>query len=293
MVLFVTRSIFWTMTIVVVGLIPYLPAGNESRIRFLVITMVLAYLINAIAAPGYSVLHIRSIPKESRVDFFSVLSLLNNICIYVFILLCGYVVDFFRNRGSFLAGITAVRVIALAFAGLELYCHWHIHEYDEPKEENRSRPLNPFQVLKNRKFVICALLTGLYSFFANMPGLYYSSYLVNDVAAPYSFLGTVYFLSVPCMIVFIPLWNLIIKKVSWFRTISAALILVSVHYFMLPFVNAGNYTVLYTLAMVYYFSIIPGVNIVTANLPYYCLPEGDRTIYLAFYQGFNSFMAML
>jgi len=292
-VLLVTRMIFYTFLIVVIGLIPYIPAGDSFRTRFLLAAIIFAYLTNALAAPGYSVLHIRSIPEESRADFFSVMSLLNNVCIYVFILLGGYVVDFFRNRGNFLAGITVVRVIALCFAALEIYSHYHIHEFDEPVKENRKLLHNPFLPLKNKQFKICAFLTGLYSFFANIPGLYYSSYLVNDVVAPYSFLGTVYFLSVPCMIIFIPFWNNVIKKKSWFGTISTALILVSFHYFSLLFVNSHNYKVLYTITLIYYFSIIPGVNIVTANLPFYRLPEGDRTIYLAFWAGFNSFMAML
>ena len=292
-VLLVTRILFYSLYIVVVGSIPYIPAADGIRINFLLVTMIAAYLINAVAAPGYSVLHIRSIPEGSRADFFSVLSLLNNVCVYVFILLSGYVVDFFRDRGNFLAGITAVRIIAVAFAAFEIYSHCHIHEYDEPENENRRRFTNPFLPLKNKQFAICAVLTGFYSFFANIPGLYYSSYLVNDVVAPYSFLGTVYFLSVPCMIIFVPFWNSVIKKKSWFGAISIALILLIFHYASLLFVNGENYKVLYTITMIYYFSIIPGVSIVTGNLPFYRLPEGDRTIYIAFWGGFNSFMAML
>ena len=293
LILLVTRVAFYTIFIAIIGLIPYFPAEDGMRIGFLVVSIIAAYLINSLAAPGYSVLHIRSIPEGSRADFFSILNLLNNVCIYVFILLCGYVVDFFRNRGDFLAGITAVRVIALIFAAVEIYSHCHIHEFDEPENENKPRFQNPFLPLKNKQFAICAVLTGLYSFFANIPGLYYNSYLINDVVAPYSFLGMVYFLSVPCMIVFIPFWNRVIKKKSWFGTISTALILVSFHYFMLLFVNSQNYAAVYTIAMIYYFSMIPGVNIVISNLPYYRLPEGGRTIYLAFWAGFNSFMTML
>ena len=292
-VLLVTRIFFYGLYIFMLGLIPYLPLGENQRISFLVATLVMAYVINSLASPGYSVLHIRSIPEGSRADFFSILSLLNNICIYVFVLLCGYIVDYFRNRGNFLAGITAVRIIALAFAAFEIYSHCHIHEFDEPANEGKHRIQNPFMPLKNKQFTICVVLTGFYSFFANIPGLYYSSYLVNDVVAPYSFLGSVYFLSVPCMIVFVPFWNSVIKKKSWFGTIWIALILLFFHYFSLLFVNGENYKVLYTITMIYYFSIVPGVNIVISNLPFYRLPEGDRTVYLAFWAGYNSFMAML
>jgi hypothetical protein len=292
-VLLVTRILYYGVFIVLIGLIPLVPGEDGFRVGLLLVATIFANLVNALSAPGYSVLHIRSIPVESRADFFSVLSLLNNICIYVFIFLCGYVVDFFRDRGNLYGGVAAVRLIAVGFAALELYTHCRIHEFGEP-EENGPRPhLNPFLPLKNREFTICALLTGLYSFFANIPGMFYSSYLVNDVVVPFSFLGFVTFLSLPIMLVMVPVWNRIIRKTSWFTTIAISLLLVSLHYFMLPFVNRSNYPVLYTAAMIYYFSIIPGVSIVTANLPFYRLPEGGRTVFLAFYAGFNSFMAML
>jgi Na+/melibiose symporter-like transporter len=275
------------------------PGEDGFRVGLLLAATVFANLINALAAPGYSVLHIRSIPEESRADFFSVLNLLVNICIYVFILACGYLVDFFRNRGSLLAGITAVRIVGLLFAALEIYAHCHVHEFDEPGAEEpggTEEPgprINIFLPLRNKEFMTCTLLTGLYSFFANIPGMYYSSYLVNDAVLPFSYLGIVNFLSVPIMIFAIPIWNHIIRKISWFKTISLSLLLVSAHYFMLPFVSKDNYVYLYTVAMIYYFSIIPGVSIVTSNLPYYKLPEEERTNFLAFYASFNSFMAML
>ena len=293
LVLLVTRIIFYSIYIVILGIIPYLPMEDGMRIGFLLVAIIFAYLINALAAPGYSVLHIRSIPEGSRADFFTVLSLLNNIGIYVFILLCGFIVDFFRDHGNFLAGLNAVRIIAVIFGILEIYSHCHIHEFEEPKHEEKRRLLNPFLPLKNKQFTICAVMTGLYSFFANIPGLYYSSYLINDVVVPYSFLGMVHFLSVPCMIIFVPFWNGVIKKRSWFGTISPALILVSFHYFSLVFLNSSNYTLLYTISCIYYYSMVPGVSIVISNLPFYRLPESDRTIYMAFWSSFNSFMAML
>ncbi|GHU65528.1 hypothetical protein FACS189447_04610 [Spirochaetia bacterium] len=297
-VLLVTRIIYYTFYIVIIGLIPYVGGEDGLRVGLLLAATVLANLINAVAAPGYSVLHIRSIPEESRADFFSVLNLLNNVCIYVFILACGYVVDFFRISGNYLAGLTVVRIIGLLFAALEIYAHCHIHEFDEPgvkesADENPRPRINIFLPLRNKEFMICTLLTGLWSFFANIPGMYYSSYLVNDVVTPFSYLGIVNFLSVPIMIFAIPVWNHVIRRISWFKTISLSLLLVSLHYFMLPFVSKDNYIYLYTAALIYYFSIIPGVSIVTSNLPYYKLPEEGRTDFLAFYAGFNSFMAML
>ncbi|GHV69175.1 hypothetical protein AGMMS49928_10640 [Spirochaetia bacterium] len=293
LVLLVTRIIYYGLYILVIGLIPFIPGEDGFRIVILLTVTVLANLINSMSAPGYGVLHIRSIPEDSRADFFSILNLINNICIYAAILLCGYVVDFFRDRGSLLAGISAVRIIALGVAALEIYCHCQIHEFDEPEEEEKHHRLNPLLPLKNKEFTIITVLTGLFSFFFNIPGLYYASYLINEVKTPYSYLGFVNFLAAPIMLFAIPIWNRVIIKISWYKTISVSMLLVSLHYFMLPFVSSSNYAVLYTFALSYYFAMIPGVNIVTGNLPFYRLPEGHRTVFLAFYNGYNSLMATL
>jgi Na+/melibiose symporter-like transporter len=292
-ILLITRIMYYSLYIVIIGIIPFVPGEDGLRTGILLAVMVAANFINALAAPGYSVLHIRSIPEESRADFFSVQSLLVNICVYVFILICGCLVDFFRNRGSFLAGIIAVRVVGLVFAALEIYAHCHVHEFDEPDGAEPHPRINPFAPLRNKEFMICVLLTGLYSCFANIPGVYYSSYLVHDLVVPFSYLGIVNFLSVPIMLFAVPVWNHVIRKLSWFKAISMSLLLASAHYFMLPFVGKENYLYLYTIAVIYYFMVIPGVSIVSANLPYYRLPEGGRTNFLAFYAGFNSFMTML
>jgi hypothetical protein len=292
-ILLVTRIIYYSFYLVIIGLIPFVPGEDGLRAGMLLVAMVAANFINALAAPGYSVLHIRSIPEDSRADFFSVLSLLVNICVFVFILVCGYLVDFFRDRGSFLAGITAVRIIGLVFAAVEIYAHCHIHEFDEPDGADPHPHINPFVPLKNKEFMLCTILAGSYSCFANIPGVYYSSYLVNDLAIPFSYLGIVNFLSVPIMLVAIPIWHHIIRKIAWFNTICLSLILTSVHFFALPFVGKDNYLYVYTAAVIYYFLVIPGVSIVSSNLPYYRLPEKGRTTFLAFYASFNSFMAML
>jgi uncharacterized membrane protein (DUF485 family) len=290
-VLMVFRVLYYTLTIVVIGLIPYFPATDGIRIGILLSATVCANLVNALVAPGYSILHIRSIPREWRADFFSVLTLLNNICVYVPVLLCGKVVDFFRDSGSLLTGLTVVRCIAIFFAVIEIFAHCHVLEFDEP--DGAAAKIKIAFPFGNKKFMMCTVLTGMYSMFANIPGMFYSSYLVNDIRAPFSFLGFVSILSVPIMIVVTPLWNLVIRKTSWFIAISVALLSISVHYFILALVNSANYLYVYTLAMIICHVTVPGVSMVSSNLPYYYLPEEGRSGYLAFYAAFNSFMAML
>lgn len=290
-ILMVFRIIYYTLNIVVIGIIPYFPAVDGLRIGILLTATVCANLVNALVAPGYSMLHIRSIPREWRADFFSVLTLLNNICVYVPVLLCGKVVDFFRDSGSLLTGLTVVRCIALFFAGIEIFAHCKVQEFDEPGgTAAKVKIAFPFG---DKKFMMCVILTGMYSMFANIPGMFYSSYLVNDLKTPFSFLGFVSILSVPIMIVVTPLWNLVIRKTSWFIAISVALISISAHYFILALVNSANYLYVYTLAMILCHATVPGVSMVSSNLPYYYLPEEGRSGYLAFYAAFNSFMAMI
>ena len=283
------RALYHFFLIVLIGLIPFIPAEDGFRVGILIVFTVIANIMGSLAGPGLSLLHIRAIPMDIRADFFSLLTLLNSVSAYLFILIGSNIVDTLRDRGSLLAGVTAVRCIALACAVVEIIATVNTREFPEPVVEKVKISI-PY---KDKKFMMCVAMTGMWSFFANMPGLYYTSYLINDISVPYSFLGACSTLSIPLMIIFTPIWNKIIRKRSWFRSAAAALLAYTAYYFMLSFVDATNYKILYPAAVILVFAAAPCMSIVIGNMPYLHLPESGRSGYLSFFAAFNSFVAML
>ena len=139
---------------------------------------------------------------------------------------------------------------------------------------------------------MCSLLTGLYYFSIGITGLYFSSYLINDAGVPYSFLGTINMIAIFFVIVFTPVWNRVIHKYSWFRSVSIALLINSLYYFTAAYVNGNNYLFLYPLACFMTYVAGPGISIVMSNMQYLHLPETERNGYLSYFMSFNSFMTM-
>ncbi|MDR1598591.1 MAG: MFS transporter [Oscillospiraceae bacterium] len=292
-ILLISRVTYYACAIVLIGLTPFIPVGQSGRAALLVAFTMLGNLANALVAPGYSVLHIRSIPEKTRADYFSVLNLLVNVCLYTAVMVFGRAVDFLKGiSGSLLLGVTVARVFAIGFAALELRSHTRIREHEEPRTAAGGLR-NMFMPLKNKPYLLCTVLACMWSLFANIPGVYYSSYIIKDIKAPYTYLGAVSMLSVPIMLVVTPIWNRIVKKTSWFSAMSAALAIYCSHYFMLSMVNPNNIYVLYTIALIVAYSASPGISIVTSNLPYQRLPDEGRSGYLAFYAASNSLSAML
>ena len=283
------RVLYHLFLVVLIGAIPFFPAEDGFRVGLLVVFTVMANLMGSLAGPGLSMLHIRAIPMNIRADFFSLLTLINSVSAYIFILAGSRIVDTMRDRGSLLAGVTIVRCMALAFSILEIIATVNTTEFPEPVAE-KVRITIPY---RDKKFMMCVAMSGMWNFFANMPGLYYTSYLINDINVPYSFIGAVSMMSIPLLIIFTPVWNRIIRKFSWFRSAAAALLVYTVYYFMLSFVNAANYKILYPAALVLIFAASPCMSIVIGNMPYLHLPESGRGGYLSFFAAFNSFIAML
>jgi len=293
-IVLILRCVYHLFFIVIIGSIPYFPVEDGFKVSLLVASMVVANLAAALAGPGISMLHIRSLPDRLRASFFMIMSMMYNVCTYVFILVCGWIVDYMRDTRSLLTGITVVRAIALVFSVLEIISTINIYEHKEPdadkKADKKFALTLPF---KDTKYMMCCALVGAWSFFANIPGLFYSSYLINDVGVPYSFLGTVSILSLPILMVFGPVWSKVINRHSWFKSISMAMVIYATCYLVCAFVDKGNYMFLYPCGVVLSFIGAPCINIVIPNMPYMHLPESGRSGYLGFYAGFNSFMAML
>ena len=291
-IIIILRIIYHLFLVVLIGLIPFIPAADGFRIGMLVLCIIVANLAAALAGPGNSVLHIRSIPEYLRADFFSLLTIVNNVLVHAFVLFGGMIVDHMKDAGSLLAGVTVVRAIAIVFSVLEIIATYNIHEFKEPDTEEKKKFAIRFP-FKNKKFMMCCLLAGTWSFSANIPGLYYSSYIINDAGVPYSFLGVVAMLSLPVYIVFTPIWNKVISKHSWFKSISVAMIIFAFSYYVCTFVTGANYIIIYPIGVILGFISAPCINIVFSNMGFLHLPETDRSGFLAFYAGFNSFMAMI
>ena len=284
-VLAVMRIFFHLFSIVLIGLIPFLHNSADAyKIILLVAFTTVSNFINAIFTPAVGALQIRSIPVKLRMDHFSIVTFANMFITSIFVLLGGKITDIFKANGSLLLGLTAVRLIALAFAVWEIYADFHVHEYEEP---NGGKTKNDIFRYFSKKFIISLLLVGGWTFVLNFPSLFYSSYMIKDLQAPFSFLSLVSFLQLPCVVVSAPVWNLILKKISWYKSAACSMLIYAASYYIACFVDRSNYLWLYTLSCVLCYLCVSNILTVVANMPFLNLPEEGRIACLGFFGTFQ------
>ncbi len=290
-ILIIGRCIIHFINLVLISLIPLLVPDDSLKLSFILVATLLVNVLNAMIAPGYSVWHIKSIPNDMRSRYFSFVHMTNNILVYSVILIASRMVDIFKQNGNELNGLLILRGIALVLAVFDIIYMLKIREYPVQKKNIRVRDvlLGP---LKEKKFLVTVVMACMWSFTANIPGSYYTVYLLRELNISYSFLNTVNMLSIPVMIMVMPVWRKRVDTTSWFRTLYLCLSLYVVHYLGLAFVTEKN-ILLYPLFMIYAFAISPGINLVFSNLPYVNIPEDNQTNLLGFYSTMNSFAGFI
>ena len=288
------RLIIQTMNIVLIGCIPFCPFERQAKLVIFGALVLTLNVMNALIAPGFSVWHIQLIPQRVRVRYFSFLSMTNGILVALFNLLGGVVVDCFKDAGLEVWGFATLRIFAYAMLMYDLSLLARMRE--DPYEQSGQK-LNLFNLLirpfKERKYLRTVGIAFLWSMMANIPGSYYSVYLLRNVEASYSFINIVSMLNVPVLVLLTPVWSQFLRRFSWLKTCNVSIALYALNYLLLGLVNKGNYLWLYPTAQIYAFVLATGINLSFTNIPYINIPRQNQTIYIGFYSTMCNLGALL
>ncbi len=290
--LIVGKSILYILNIAVISLVSVSGIQYQAKLIAIMIVILVVNIFNAILSPGVSVWHIKSIPESLRVKYFSFYSLTNGVIQYIIVLSLSKLVDVFKENGNEMLGLQLLRIFALLLAVLDIYFLLKVKEYPNVKRDaslNIKRIfIDPF---RQKKYLITVFIACLWSFSANIPGPYYTVYMLKDLNVQYSYLNLINMLNIPLIILFTPMWSRRIRETSWFKTLYFAMGIYLVHYFGLAFVTRETLLYLYPLTMIFAFIFAPGINIVFANAPYINLPEANQTNYIGFYASMSNLAA--
>lgn len=292
-ILISARCTIYALNVVFIGIVPFLRFTDGIKLTMIIIIILLVNLVSALTAPGFSVWHIKNIPENIRASYFSFFSVVNSIIVYSIILAGSSVVDYFKTSGRELEGLLILRIVALAFCAIDIVFMFKIKEH--PNERN-GEPLNLKNVIiapfKCKKYLVTVLIGCMWNFAANIPGPYFTVYMLKDLKVQYSYLNMVNMLNIPLVLLFTPLWKKKIQRTSWFRTLYFSMGIYLIHYIGLSFVS-GNTLFLHLLFMIYAFAVVPGINLTFSNIPYINMPEKNQTNFIGFYSAMNNFAALL
>jgi hypothetical protein len=287
------RAIIYFFNIVVISIVSLMPVTNGIKLMLVLMIILFINFINAVTAPGFAVWHIKSIPEKVRANYFSFFSITNGIIIYTVILSFSKIVDYFKASGNELQVLLILRILTLLFCVVDIYFLFKIKEYPNQRSEGKLNFVSIFVTpFKEKKYLITVFIACLWNYSANIPGPYFTVYMLKDLGVSYSFLNLINMFNIPVLIFLTPLWRKRINATSWFKTLYLAMGLFLLSYIGLSFVTK-NTLILFPIAVIFSFLVAPGINLVFANIPFINIPEKDQTNYIGFFATMNNLAALL
>ena len=287
------RLVMQVFNVLVIGLIPLFPAPQQARLAMVAVSVLIVNILNAFMAPGFTVWHIQSIPGNVRKPFFSLITMTVGALVALCNLLASFLVDAFKAGGLEYWGLLLLRVLAFGLVIFEFFQLSRVQEYPYEKSGEklsvRGLLLEP---LKNRLYLRTVLVVFLWNVTANIPGSYYTVYLLKDVGVSYTYIMTVNLINVPIVLCLTPLWSRILRRLGWFNTLATAMSLYLVHYVGLAFVSKGTLA-LYPVTLIAAFFLAIGINLSFTGIPYVNIPKQNQTAYIGFYSTAANLAALL
>ena len=292
--LIVMRLVIQTINIAFIGAIPFFPASQQVKLFLFGAAVLILNVMNALITSGYSVWHIQFIPNRIRVNYFSLVTMTNGIVVAVFNLLGGYVLDHFKAADLEAWGFAVIRIFCYALLMYDLFLLSRMKEQPYEQSAQKINLINLFvKPFREKLYLRTVGIAFLWSMIANIPGSYYSVYLLRDVEVSYSFINVVSMLNVPVLVLLTPLWKRFLSRYSWLKTCNISIALYSVHYLLLGLVTKGNYVWLYPATLIYAYVLATGINLFFTNIPYINIPKQNQTIYIGFYSTMCNLGALL
>ena len=283
--LIATRQLMWFIDIVFIGLIPLMPVPEKTKLVFAAIGVGLTNLINIFVSPGVAIWHMQTLPNRVRSGYFSLVTMTSGAMTALFTFLGGLVVDLFKARGLEYWGLMSLRLFACVLCVVECLLYMSIPEepYPESKRGHSAKGLLT-GLVKEKTYLFTVAVVFMWQVSANIPGSYFSVYLLNDLNASYKFISLISAFQVPLILVMTPVWKKVLKKVGWMRTLYLAMGIFSLQYIAMALVNSQNYKWLYTggTLLSYFFSL--GISLAFTGIPYVNMPKENQTVFFGFYQ---------
>ena len=287
------RTVLYLINVLMIGFIPLFPVGRQARLYLTGICVLVVNLINAFIAPGLSIWHMQSLPHRVRKSYFSLITMTVGAVVAVCNLAGARIVDMFTANGMQYEGLLTLRIIAAVLCALEIYMYVHIKEYpyegSNEKFTVKDLLVKPF---REKRYLLTVAVTFLWNITANIPGSYYSVYLLRDVGVQYSYITLISMVNVPIVLFLTPVWRKVLSRFGWFKTLYTSMIIYLIHYLILAMVTKSTVWI-YPFSQILGCIFAVGINLSFTGIPYVNMPEKNQTVFIGFYSTMANFAALL
>ena len=277
------RAIVYLINVLVIGLIPLLPAAKQTRLTLTALCVLVANVLSALNFPGLSIWHIQSVPERVRKAYYALVSWTSSVLAALEVVLASRLVDLFRSAQMEYTGLLILRLVALVFCAIELWLYTRIKEYPYEQSGEKITPAELItRPLRSPLYRLTIAVAVLWGFSSTLPGSYYSVYMLKDIGVSYTYLYVINMMNIPVVILTTPIWRRILQKYDWFKTMYGSMAVYCLRYIALAF-NTAATPWLYPLEELFCFITAIGINLVIANLAYVNMPAARQTAFMGFY----------
>ena len=202
------RFIALTVNALLLSVIPFFPVSGQLRLTMVAVTVGIVNCIHAVLDPGFITWHKQFLPDRVRAHYFSTQSVAVGVTAAAVTLGASRLVDVFKSAGDELTGILIIRGVAFLLVFLDSYLLSRMKEYDYETSGKAVSLKDVFtRPLRSKPYACSVAIAVMWSFVANIPGSFFTVYLLKNVGVSYSFITLTSLLNIPCMIIFTPLWR--------------------------------------------------------------------------------------
>lgn len=277
------RIYFHFMYIVAINLMPLIVKDPQGRLIWFCIILFLSYSVNAIFAPGLTAWLYQFYPKENhrRSRYFMYNSVFTTIVSSVIMFLSGLLTDAVAGSPFQQTLILGLRYFSFALVLVDVLILTRIQDKPIEMSDNlkvRDIFVKPFHY---RKFMYCMIFMFIWNYVGNLNSGVWSYHLLNHMNFSYTLMNTMSVVNTVILTTTVGLWNRLLRRFSWIRTLGIATLLfvpTEFFFFMMSKETGWIYvpnTIIQQLTSV-------GINLAYGNILYMNLPKEDSTTHIAF-----------
>ena len=287
------RGLMYFLNVVFIGVIPLFPADSQLKLIMVAISVLVVNIAGAMIAPGISIWHLQSIPNNVRQHYFAIITMTVGAVVALCNLAGSKLVDVLTVRNMEYQGFMILRGVAALLCVVELILYARIKEYPYESSGSTFSIKDLFtEPFRHPKYLYTVAVVFLWCFAANLPGSYYTVYLLRDLEVSYSYLTVISTLNVPIVLVLTPQWRKVLTRFGWFKTLYISMAVYLMHYILLALVTKST-MFFYPLSQLLAFVFAIGINLAFTGIPYVNMPEKNQTVFIGFYSSIANLAALL
>ncbi len=283
-ILAAARMAYYTLNLLGVTVMPTIVTDPSARMNCFIGIVFAANIINALFSGGYSVWHLNFLPVEVRAEYFSLSTTVTAFMGLGASLLASIAADALAGSENQLKVIILLRIGAYVLGVIDTIVLSLPKEY--PYRHSGDRPkLTDIIVkpIKHPRFALTMLIVASYTFTSNITPSPLNYYLLNTVGVEYTLISAVNFCYPFILILTLPLWKKVLRRLGWLRTFALGEALHIPTTLLYSCIGAGNY--FWILPAVRLTQHVIGVarNVAYQNMLYINMPKSDQTNYVSFH----------